>query len=641
MIKIKLLDGSSKSFEKGVNGFAIAKELSSSLAKNAVAIKVNEELKDLSTKIDKDCSIQIITKDSEEGLEIIRHSASHLLAAAVKELYGESVKVSIGPSIENGFYYDFGRDEPFSEKDLAVIENKMKEIAKKDEKFSMEIWSREKALDFYKNKNEKYKIELIKDIPENEDIKVYKLANFVDPCRGPHVPSTRYLKFFKLTKVSGAYWRGDSNNEMLQRIYGTAWDSQEALDNYFHILEEAEKRDHRKIGAAMDLFHFEHDYAPGAPFFHPKGLYIYNKLISHMREKQEKAGYVEVSTPRLMNRALWEISGHWEKYGEHNYSGKTEDERTFCVKPMNCPGGILVYKQGIKSYRDLPMKVAEFGKVNRYEASGALHGLLRVREFTQDDAHIYCTPEQIEEECIKVLRFVLEIYKDFGFDNVKIKLSTRPEKRIGSDETWDISEKALADALDKNGYEYTINEGEGAFYGPKLEFVLRDAIGRDWQCGTIQVDMNLPERFGMSYVGKDGQKHQPVMIHRALLGSIERFIGTLIEHCEGKFPLWLNPLPVVVANISEDSREYAEKVYKKLRKKGVRAQLDTSNEKISYKVREYSLQKVPYIFAVGKKEKESDTVAIRTLGKKQQEVKKLDKAIEDILKKIEERSIGY
>ena len=638
MIKIKLKNSSIKEIEKGSNGFQVAKLLG---IKDIIAIEIDGQIKNLSQSIDKDCLINPITKSSEKGLELIRHSTAHLLAYAVKSIHGNDVKVSIGPSIENGFYYDFSKAEPFSEKDLESIENKMKEIIKKDEKFSVEVLSKKEIIDLFEKKGENYKVELIKSIPEGEEISVYTVGDFTDVCRGPHVPSTRYLKHFKLTKVAGAYWRGDSNNEMLQRIYGTAWDSKEALDNYFIMLEEAEKRDHRKIGAQMDLYHFEPEYAPGAPFFHPKGLYIYNKLISHMRKKQEDAGYVEIGTPRVMNRVLWETSGHWEKYGEHNYSGQTEDEKQFCIKPMNCPGGILVYNQGMKSYRDLPMRVAEFGKVNRYEASGALHGLLRVREFTQDDAHIYCTPEQVEEECVKVIKFVLDIYKDFGFADVKIKLSTRPEQRIGSDEIWDISEKALADALKNNNYNYTINEGEGAFYGPKLEFVLKDCIGRDWQCGTVQVDMNLPERFKMAYIGADGKKHQPVMLHRALLGSIERFMGMMIEQFEGKLPLWLNPLQIVVANISEDSADYAESVYKKLRDQGFKVQLDISNEKIGYKIREYSLQKVPYIFAVGKKEAENNSVDIRTLGSQKQEVKNLDNAIKEIKQKIDSMENGY
>jgi threonyl-tRNA synthetase len=638
MIKIKLIDNSIKEIEKDSNGFQLIKSLG---VKDIVIMEIDGQLKDLSEKFTKDCLVNLISSSSEKGLNAIRHSTAHLLAAAVKEIYGNEVKLAIGPSIENGFYYDFGVTKPFSEKDFKLLEDKMKEISKKDEKFEKEIWTREKALSFFKNQQEKYKIELINEIPENEEISIYKTGNFIDVCKGPHIPSTRYLKNFKLTKVAGAYWRSDSKNEMLQRIYGTAWDSKEALDNYFKMLAEAEKRDHRKIGATMDLYHFEPEYAPGATFWHPKGLHIYNKLIAHIRKKQEDAGYVEVSTPGVMNRILWETSGHWEKYGEHNYSGKTEDEKQFCIKPMNCPGGILIYNQGIKSYKDLPIKVAEFGKVHRYEASGSLCGLMRVREFTQDDAHIYCTPEQVEEECVKVIKFILEIYRDFGFDNVKIKLSTRPEQRIGADEIWDISEKALAEALEKNGYEYTINAGEGAFYGPKLEFVLKDCIGRDWQCGTVQVDMNLPERFKMAYIGADGHKHQPVMLHRALLGSIERFLGMLIENCEGKLPLWLNPLQIVVANISEDSANYAEKVYKQLKEKGFQVKLDISNEKIGYKVREHSLQKVPYVFAVGKKEEENESISVRTLGNEKQEVKKLKEIINEIGQKIENKENGF
>jgi len=640
MIKIKFPDNSVKEFEAGVNGFAIAKSISSSLAKEAVAMSVDGRVVDLATQLDADCRVKIIVAESEEGLDLIRHSTAHLLALAVRELF-DDVKVTIGPSIENGFYYDFDRATPFSVDDFAKIEAKMMEFVKQDLKFERAVWSRADAEKFFAETGEIYKLELLEAIPEGEDIGIYKLGSFVDLCRGPHVPSTRYLGHFKLTKVSGAYWRGDSKNAMLQRIYGTAWDSKKALDDYFVMLEEAEKRDHRKIGAAMDLYHFEPEYAPGAAFFHPKGLFIYNALIEHMRKKQEEAGYIEVSTPSVMNRVLWEISGHWEKYGEHNYSGSTEDGNQFCIKPMNCPGGILIYNQGIKSYRDLPLKMAEFGKVNRYEASGALHGLLRIREFTQDDAHIYCTPEQTESECVDTIKFILEIYKDFGFEDVKIKLSTRPENRIGSDEIWDITEEALRQALEKNGYEYTINEGEGAFYGPKLEFVLKDCIGRDWQCGTVQVDMNLAERFDISYVGKDGQKHQPVMIHRALLGAIERFMGILIESVAGKFPLWLSPVQVVVASITNDFDDYAKEVAKKLKEAGIRVQLNLENEKIGYKVRQHSLEKVPYVFAVGAKEKDTGSVAVRTLGSDKQVVKSLDEAIAGIVENVENRANEY
>ncbi len=540
MLKINYF-GKDYEVEDGINGFQLSKILDNKISGNPVAITIDDEIFDLSTtNITNNSTIKLITTKSETGLEILRHSTAHLLAYAIQELYGnEKVKFAIGPAIENGFYYDFDVDEPFTEDDLNVISAKMQELIKKDEKFIREIWSREEALKYFKEKGQDYKIELIEGLDQNEKISIYRVGEFVDLCRGTHVPSTRYLKNFKLTKVAGAYWRGDNNNKMLQRIYGVAFDSAENLENYLKMQEEAERRDHRKICKIMDLVHFEPEYAPGAAFWHPKGLYMYNKLINYMREKQENSGYIEVSTPRVMDRVLWEISGHWEKYGAHNYSGQTEDGKQFCIKPMNCPGGILIYKQGLKSYRDLPLKVAEFGKVNRYEASGALLGLLRVREFTQDDAHIFCTPEQMEGQCMELIQFLLDIYKDFGFesDNVKIKLSTRPELRIGSEEIWDISEKALSDTLSKMQLPFTIFEGEGAFYGPKLEFVLRDAVGREWQAGTIQLDMNLPARFGISYVGEDGQKHEPIMFHRAIFGSIERFLGIFIEHTEGKISI--------------------------------------------------------------------------------------------------------
>ena len=536
MVAIKLPDGSVLEMESGVNGFDIANKISAGLAKAALAITVNGKTQDLSTPITTDATVTIITGKDKEGLHILRHSCSHVMAQAVKELWPD-VQVTIGPAIENGFYYDFARKEPFTTEDFEKIEAKMHEIVKRDEKLERVVMPREDAIKFFNDKGEHYKAEIISDLPEGEIISLYRQGDFTDLCRGPHVPSTGKIgDAFKLMKVAGAYWRGDSSKEMLQRIYATAWADKKDLKAYLEMLEEAEKRDHRKLGKEMDLFHFEPEYAPGAVFWHDKGYKIYRKLIEYMRNRQEHNGYIEIATPRIMDRVLWEISGHWDKYGAHNYSGKTEDGKQFCVKPMNCPGGLLVYKQGIKSYRDLPLRVAEFGMVNRYEASGSLMGLMRVREFTQDDAHIFCTPEQMEEECVKTIKLILDIYKDFGFEDVKIYLSTRPDSiyRIGSDEIWDISEKALANALEHNGYAYEINEGEGAFYGPKLEFILRDAIGREWQCGTVQMDMNLPQRFDISYIGEDGEKHQPVMLHRALFGSIERFLGILIENHAGK-----------------------------------------------------------------------------------------------------------
>ena len=639
MIKINV-NNLVKELEESSNGFQILKLLNDENLKGSVAMKVDGNLVNLSNMVDKDCNIEFVDKNSQEGLEILRHSTAHLMSVAVKSLY-PNVKIAIGPSIENVFYYDFDKETPFSEGDFEAIENKMKELIKEDLRFSFEEISRDEAIKYFKAINEDYKVELINDIPEEEKITIYQLGEVKDLCRGPHVPSTRYLKNFKLTKVAGAYWRGDSKNKMLQRIYGTAWANKEDLEKYFSLLQEAEKRDHKKIIKAMDLAHFEPEYAPGAPFYHPKGLFIYNTLISHMRKKQEDAGYVEVSTPRIMNRCLWETSGHWEKYGEHNYSGKMEDDSQFCVKPMNCPGGILIYNHGMKSYKDLPIKMAEFGRVNRYESSGALNGFLRVREFTQDDAHIFCTPEQVEQQIIETTKFCLSVYEDFGFKNVVIKLSTRPEKRIGSEEIWDISEKALADALKKLNLDFIIFEGEGAFYGPKLEFVLKDAMGRDWQVGTIQLDMNLPQRFNMSYIGQDGEKHEPVMIHRALLGSIERFMGILIEDTEGKFPLWLNPLQAMILNINENVKDYCEELYSLFKKEGFRIDLDLSNETLNYKIREHSLAKVPFLLIVGDKEKQNRSITLRVLGSEKQFTMTVDDFVSKLKKKVETKSNGF
>ena len=635
MVAIKLPDGSVMEMESGVCGLDIANRISAGLAKAALAVKVNETLQDLTTPITTDATVTIITGKDAESLQIIRHSCSHVMAEAVKELWPD-VQVTIGPAIDNGFYYDFSRKEPFTTEDFAKIENKMHEIVKRDEPVSRKVMPRDEAIKFFKNIGENYKAEIIEDLPVSETISLYTQGNFTDLCRGPHVPSTGKIgDAFKLMKVAGAYWRGDSTKEMLQRIYATAWANKKDLDAYLQMLEEAAKRDHRKLGREMDLFHFEPDYAPGAVFWHDKGYKIYRKLIEYMRKRQENNGYTEICTPRVMDRCLWETSGHWEKYGAHNYSGQTEDKKWFCIKPMNCPGGLLVYKQGIRSYRDLPMRVAEFGKVNRYEASGSLMGLMRVREFTQDDAHIFCTPEQMEEECITTLKLIFDIYKDFGFDSVKIYLSTRPEKRIGSDEIWDLCEKSLANALTNHGYEFEINEGEGAFYGPKLEFILKDAIGREWQCGTIQVDMNLPQRFDISYIGEDGEKHQPVMLHRALFGSIERFLGILIEHHAGKLPLWLSPEQVVVAPIVSEFNDYAEEVVAKLRAAGIYAKTDLRNEKINYKVREHSVTKIPVIAVVGAKEKENRTVTLRRLGSDKQELMSLDEFVATMVKEAQ------
>ena len=637
MVKIKLPDGSILEEKDGISGLEIAQKISPNLAKAALAVKIDDKLQDLTTPITTDSTLTIITVKDKDGLHILRHSCAHIMAEAVQEIWPDT-QVTIGPAIDNGFYYDFARKEPFTTDDFAKIEAKMHEIVKRDEKIERIVMPRNEAIKFFKDKGEHYKVEIIEDLPEDETITLYRQGNYTDLCRGPHVPSTSKVgDAFKLMKVAGAYWRGDSNNEMLQRLYATAWGNKKDLDAYITMMEEAAKRDHRKLGKEMDLFHFEPEYAPGAVFWHDKGFRVYRKLIEYMRNRQEHNGYEEIETPRIMNRVLWETSGHWDKYGAHNYSGQMEDGSMFCVKPMNCPGGLLVYKQGIKSYRDLPLRMAEFGKVNRYEASGSLMGLMRVREFTQDDAHIFCTPEQMEEECINTMKLIFDIYKDFGFDSVKIYLSTRPDSiyRIGSDEIWDLCENSLAHALEKHGYAYEINPGEGAFYGPKLEFILKDAIGREWQCGTIQVDMNLPERFDISYIGEDGEKHRPVMLHRALFGSIERFLGILIEHHAGKLPLWLSPSPVVVAPIVSEFDGYAEEVAAELDKVGIRAQTDLRNEKINYKVREHSLAKVPVIVVVGAKEKENRSVTVRRLGSEKQETMTLDAFVKQMQKESE------
>ena len=626
MIKIKLPDNSVREIENAMTGLEFAASIAKSLAKSAIALKIDGELADLNTVIDRDSQIEIITKKSEEALEMLRHSTAHVIAEAVKELYPET-QITIGPSIENGFYYDFYRETSFIPEDLEKIEKRMIEIIDRKEEIVREEWDRDEAIAFFKKQGETYKAEIISDLPAGEKITLYRQGEFLDLCRGPHFPNTGKLpKAFKLTKLAGAYWRGNSNNVMLQRIYGTAWRTADELQDYLTMMEEAEKRDHRKLGKDLDLFHFQSE-APGAVFWHAKGWTIFRKLIDYMRTRQENSGYTEINTPSLMDRSLWETSGHWEKFREHMYTSETEDGRVFAIKPMNCPGGIQVFKQGITSYKDLPQRVAEFGQVNRYEASGALHGLMRVREFTQDDAHIFCTPEQLESECFEVIDLIMDIYKKFGFEDVKIKFSDRPEKRIGTDESWDFLEEALKNTLEKKGFDYSINVGEGAFYGPKLEFVLKDSIGRDWQCGTLQVDMSLPERFDVSYVGEDGAKHRPVMLHRALFGSLERFFGILTEHYAGKFPFWLTPIQVVVATITNDVDDYAFDIIKQLKEAGLRAVLDNRNEKISYKIREQSLQKIPVIFVIGRNEAEEKKVTIRRLGQKEQEVLELNAAI--------------
>ena len=633
MVSIKLPDGSKKNFSSSIQGDELAKNISSSLSKSAIAISIDGELKDLNYEINKDCNVQIITKDSDLGIEILRHDTAHVMAEAVKTLYSE-VQVTIGPSIENGFYYDFSKKEPFTPEDLKKIEEKMLEIINKNECFEREIWSRKKAIDYFKKQGELYKVEIIKDIPSKEEISVYKQGKFLDLCRGPHSQSTGKIgKFFKLVKLAGAYWRGNSNNEMLQRIYGTAWTTKKDLDNYLEILEEAHKRDHRKLGREMDLFHFQEE-SPGSIFWHNKGWDVFMRLQNYLRNKQTKAGYEEINTPDMLDRSLWEKSGHWEKFKENMFTIDTEDERVFALKPMNCPGCIQVFNQGIKSYKDLPIKMSEFGKVHRYEPSGSVHGMMRVRSFTQDDAHIFCTEDQITDVCIEVTNLILEIYKYFGFSNIKINYADRPKKKVGDDNIWDKSEKALLKAVKEAGVEYEINKGEGAFYGPKIEFVLKDAINREWQCGTVQVDFNLPERLNANYVNEKGEKQRPVLIHRALFGSLERFLGILIEHYNGKLPFWLAPTQVSVCTITEKFNDFGDEIYKKLSELGIKVDFDSRNEKINYKIREHSHKKVPIILIIGEKEKKENSVTIRELSIDKQKFLKLDKAIEYIKKKI-------
>ena len=622
-ITITFPDGNTKEVASGISGLELAEQISKSLAKESIAIKANDEIQDLSRIIDKNITIEILKKNSNEALDIIRHDCAHVMAEAVQELF-PGTQVTIGPSIENGFYYDFARDNPFTTNDLTKIEKKMLEIINRGEKFEREVWSKDKALKFFSSKGEKYKAELINDFPENETITIYKQGKWLDLCKGPHMPSTKNIgKAFKLMKVAGAYWRGDSNNTMLTRIYGTAWRNEKELNEYLNQLEEAEKRDHRKIGKEMDLFHFQEE-APGAVFWHPKGWSLFQSLINYMRNRQDNAGYVETNTPDMMDKSLWETSGHWEKFSEMMFRTEAKEEKIFAIKPMNCPGAVEIFKQGLKSYRDLPLRMSEFGKVHRYEPSGALHGLMRVRAFTQDDAHIFCTENQITSECKIVCDLILSIYKDFGFENVRIKFSDRPEKRVGNDEIWDKSEKALKEAMEITGLKYTLNPGEGAFYGPKLEFVLRDAIGRDWQCGTLQVDLNLPGRLGATFVDEDGQKKTPVMLHRALFGSLERFTGILIEHYSGHLPLWLSPTQVMVATITSDSDEYGYEVVEELKLLGIRTEIDLRNEKIGYKIREHSTKKVPIIIAIGKKEAEEKSVSVRRLGSQETKTMKLE-----------------
>jgi len=640
-ITMTLPDGAQREYASGVTGLEIAKDISSSLAKISIAIRVNGELCDLSLPIMGDADIGIVTRKDDEALEMIRHDCAHVMAEAVQTLF-PGTQVTIGPNIENGFFYDFARNEPFSTEDFEAIEKEMRKIVERNSKFEREVWDRGEAISYFKDKGEAYKAELIEDLPEDEDIKIYKQGEWLDLCRGPHMQSTKQVgTAFKLLKVAGAYWRGDSSKAMLTRIYGTAWRNDDELKQYLMQLEEAEKRDHRKLGAEMDLFHFQPE-AQGSVFWHPKGFTVYNQMEAYIRRRLTHADYKEIKTPQLIDNKLWEKSGHWGKYRENMFvvpdevpSGDDEGpvvsdkafEKIMALKPMNCPAHVQVFNQGIKSYRDLPIRLAEFGCCHRNEAHGALHGLMRVRQFTQDDAHIFCTEEQITDEAVAFCDLLKNVYSDLGFDDVKVALSLRPDMRVGSDELWDKAEDGLRQALIKTGLEFVEEEGEGAFYGPKIDYQIRDAIGRTWQCGTLQLDFNLPERLDASYIGEDGNKHRPVMLHRAILGSLERFIGVMIENYSGKLPLWLAPVQCVVATITQSADDYAVQVYEKLKAAGVRVELDVRNEKINYKVREHSVAKVPNLFVVGAREAEEKTVAIRRLGSKAQDVEKLDEAV--------------
>ena len=629
MPDITLPDGSTRSFENPVSGLEIAASIGPGLAKAALVVSVDGELWDLARVIEQDAAISIVTAKDAAGLEVLRHDSAHLMAEAVKELYLDT-QVTIGPAIENGFYYDFARDQPFTPDDLVVIEARMAEIVERDEEITREIWPRDRAIEHFKNAGEHYKAEIIASIPADEDVSLYRQGDFIDLCRGPHLPSTGRIGAFKLTKIAGAYWRGNSDNEMLQRIYGTAWATEKDLNAYLHRLEEAEKRDHRRLGREMNLFHLQQE-AMGMVFWHPHGWQLYRTVQTYMRQRLDDAGYVEVKTPELIDRSLWEASGHWEKFREHMFTTEAE-ERILALKPMNCPGHVQIFRQGIKSYRDLPLRMAEFGACHRYEPSGALHGLMRVRGFVQDDAHIFCTDDQITPETESFCELLMSIYRDFGFDQVRVNFADRPAVRVGTDEVWDRAEGALMEAVKGTGLEVQHNPGEGAFYGPKLEFILRDAIGRDWQCGTLQVDFVLPERLEASYIGEDGERHRPVMLHRAILGSLERFLGILIEHHAGRFPLWLAPRQVVVATITADSDAYAGQAVARLKAAGLNAEADLRNEKIGYKVREHSVAKVPVILAVGGREAENETVAMRRLGSKEQEILALDEAVDRLQK---------
>jgi len=629
MLKVKLPDGSFKEFDKPIDFDQLASSIGTGLAKATVAGILNGKLVDSSTLINEDSDAIIVTNKDNDGLEIIRHSCAHLFGHALKQLY-PNAKMAIGPTIENGFYYDVELESALSVNDLKKIEDRMKDLARTDYKVVREVVSREKALETFKSRNEPYKIEIINEIPNDEIIALYHHNEYIDMCRGPHVTSVRHLRAFKLTKIAGAYWRGNSNNKMLQRIYGTAWASEKELNKHLIILQEAEKRDHRKLGKELDLFHFQ-DIAPGMVFWHANGWSIYKELEDYIRRKIAREGYQEIKTPQILDKDLWVQSGHWDKYQDNMYK-TIIDDRELMIKPMNCPGHVQIYNQGIKSYKDLPLRMAEFGSCHRNEPSGALHGLMRVRNFVQDDAHIFCTEDQIESETINFCKLLQEVYGELGFEKVSIMFADRPDQRVGSDEIWDKAESALLNASKATGIPFDKNNGDGAFYGPKLDFYLHDAIGRKWQCGTLQVDFNMPGRLGASYIGEDNEKHIPVMLHRAILGSLERFTGILIEHYEGKFPLWLSPIQVVIATITSKADEYAKKIENIFIDKGIRVILDSRNEKINYKVREHSVNKVPYIFVVGLNEINNETVAIRKLGSKKQEVIGIKKSLELLMK---------
>ena len=624
-------DGRNKKYQSGVTGIEIAGDISESLKKKAVAILVDNQQKDLTDPIEEDSNVSIITLNDNDGLEIMRHTlTAQVLARAIKNLY-PGAKLAIGPTIDDGFYYDILFKKPISIEDFPEIEKEMLKIIKDGANINKTIKSRKEAISLFDELSEPYKVNIIEESKQENNFQIYHQQNtdFYDLCRGPHLPNLKHIGVFKLTKLAGAYWRGDAKNEMLQRIYGTAWRNEKELKNYLKLIEEAEKRDHRKLGKEMDLFHFQDD-APGSVFWHSKGWNIFKKLIDYMRRKQELNGYNEISTPTVLDRSLWEKSGHWEKFQENMYLAQTKDEKIFALKPMNCPGGMQIFNNSLRSYRDLPMRVAEFGKVFRFEPSGALHGLMRVREFTQDDAHIYCLKEQMQDECIKIINLTLEIYKDFGFEDVKIKFSNRPQKRIGDDKTWDFLENSLENSLKKLGLNYEINEGEGAFYGPKIEFVLIDALSREWQCGTLQVDLNLPPRLNATYVDRNGEKSYPVMIHRAFFGSLERFIGILIEHYSGKLPIWLAPIQVAIATINDKCDDYCDELSEVLESQGFTTKSDKRNEKLNYKIREISNEKIPFLIVVGEKEVQEKTLSIRELGTKQTSTLK----IEEFLKKL-------